>query len=116
MSSNFSNKDDDDEEESDEISNAEDENVVEEEEESEEELSEADRDLLTAIERKESANVRKALRNGANVNCSSDEDYVTSPLMTACEGGYDKIVRILLDAGADVRWRYHDNQSAIENA
>ena len=66
-------------------------------------FAEANRDLFDAVTRIDVAGVRRALRNGANVNCSDDFD-VTSPLIEACQRGHEEIIRILLDAGADP-WR-----------
>ena len=100
-----------DAEESDELWIAEDEDVVEVEEGDEGEFGELsqadlDHDLFTAVKRNDSAGVRRALRNGANVNCCSGAFFAT-PLMNACAQGYDEIVRILLEAGADARSAIH---------
>ena len=64
-------------------------------------LSEADRDLLDAVKRHNSADVQHALRNGAAVDCTR---FGETSLMRACSRESDAIVRILLDAGAD-SWR-----------
>ena len=48
----------------------------------------------------DAAALQQALRNGANVNHKRGIFDVT-PLTIACERGYDEIVRILLEAGAD---------------
>ena len=71
-----------------------------------------DLDLLQAVIRNEAAAVQQALGNGANVNCSSG----SAPLMEACKAGYDDIVRILLDAGADARYRTDEDWSAMKKA
>ena len=73
-----------------------------------------DHNLLYAVQRCDVAGVQQALRQGANANvvCSA----VETPLMKACERGFDKIVRILLEAGADPWWRNLQKQSAIEEA
>ena len=78
--------------------------MVDEEENDLDELSEVDRNLYESGTRNGTVGVRQALRNGANVNCVCNEDYDT-PLAKACERGYDSIVRILLDMGADPWWR-----------
>ena len=77
---------------------------MDEEEKDLEELSEVDRNLYESVTRNDTVGARHALRSGANVNCVCNEDYDT-PLAKACERGYDHIVRILLDAGADPWWR-----------
>ena len=101
MSSNNSSESMNDDEGSDELSRN-DEYSSEEEEEKEELWEEADSVLFQAVARNDAATVRQALRNGANVNCYMD-DFCRTPLMKACKRGYDEIVRILLDAGADAR-------------
>ena len=40
----------------------------------------------------------------------------TSPLMEASQRGFNEIVRILLDAGANARWKNSDGFSAIGTA
>ena len=72
--------------------------------------------------------MQQTLRNGANVNCRvhsgiDDDDThtrvtVTTPLTLACrreyeEDGSDEIVRILLKAGANARWKDRKGQSAF---
>ena len=104
MSTNSSNNSSDDEESHDDSS--------EEEGEEEEPLTEADLDLLDAVSRNDTAGVQHALRNGANVN-SVCETYYRTPLMEACRHGYDDIVRILLDAGADARWSINRYNSVM---
>ena len=66
-----------------------------EEEDDRDELQRSkDRALLNAVKRNDTAGVRQALRNGANVNCVGENYYDTTPLIKACEGGHDEIVRI----------------------
>ena len=90
-------------------------------------LSKADIDLLNGVKRNDVASVQQAIQNGADLNCVrnfvDDEteagDHSTSiscPLMVACELGYDEIVRILLDAGANTRWNETVGSLAIEKA
>ena len=85
------------------------------------ELSEADRGLLEAVRRNDAEGVQHARRNGAIVNFvkngnEDDEQEDWTPLMKACECGYDEIVRILLDAGADAWWKNGCGSSAIIEA
>ena len=75
--------------------------------------SEANLDLRKAAGRSDVSAVQQALRNGANVNCTSDG---TTPLMNACDRGCDEIVRILLDAGADAHLNLSRGWSAIDHA
>ena len=77
--------------------------------------------LLVAIQHSDGAAVQKAIQFGANVNCVLDFDYgehdaTVTPLMVACQNGYTDIVRILLDAGANARWRNRMGRSAMYNA
>jgi uncharacterized protein len=81
-----------------------------------EELTEADLDLFEAITRNDGTGVRLALRSGAKVNCNHSEGNHATPLYKASTLGYDEIVRILLDAGADIRWRDWRGQSALWGA
>jgi ankyrin repeat protein len=85
---------------------------VDEEEKDLEELSEVDRNLYESVTRNDTVGARHALRSGANVNCVCNEDYDT-PLAKACERGYDHIVRILLDAGADPWWIHCQGRLSI---
>ena len=64
--------------------------------------NEADRVLLDAVSRDDVAAVQQAIRTGANVNAIYRG--CTTPLLEACELGFDKVFRILLDAGADPLW------------
>ena len=93
-----------------------DDDLLDDEEEEWEPLSEADLALYEYVRQNDAAFVRQVLRNGANVNCGSDGDYVTSPLEEACHKGYDEIVRILLDAGANVWWSHCHGRSATSAA
>ena len=72
-------------------------------------LSDLDGSLWDAVAQNNAAVVRQAIRNGANVNCflrqPRSPTVVDTPLILACEAGFDGIVRILLDAGADARWK-----------
>ena len=61
----------------------------------------SDRDLFYAVLRNDVTAVQRALRNGANeLKCNRDGRHAT-PLTEACCLGYDEIVRMLLDAGAE---------------
>ena len=76
--------------------------------------------LLRAVNRNDAGAVQQTLRNGADVNCvreNADNKYArTTPLLEACHYGYDKIVRILLDAGANARWKNSHDCSPFQNA
>ena len=78
--------------------------------------------LIQAIERNDSEAARRALQGGADVNVNNIDDFSFdcpseyTPLFRAIQHGHDRIVRILLDAGADAqladRWR----RTAAHNA
>ena len=77
------------------------------EEYDEQHLPNAAFDLFEGIRSRSTLAVKHSLRRGANVNYFRgyhNKSIPTTPLMEACEYGYDEIVRILLDAGADA-WR-----------
>ena len=93
---------DNNEEGSDELSNNDEYSSEEEEIEEWKSLSDAQFTLFEAVTRNDAAALRQALRNGADVNCSSNAYYDRfTPLSSACYHGRDNIVYILLDAGAD---------------
>ena len=69
------------------------------------ELTDLDRNLFAAIVQNDAAAVHQALQNGANVNCVDRDLDNETPLMKACECGYNEIVSILLGAGANARWK-----------
>ena len=76
--------------------------------ENEKELTPDERNLLEAVKHSDAKAVQQALQNGANVNCvcrGARNNDDTTPLMKACRREFDEIVRILLAAGADTRWR-----------
>ena len=84
-------------------------------------VTQIDLDLFAAVKGNDAAAVLQNIQNGANVNCihseGSHKNIKTTPLMKACQRGYDEIVRMLLDAGACPRWRrYGGDWSAIESA
>ena len=83
--------------------------------EEEEEIPKADLDLLEAVTRNDATAVQQAFRNGANGNSYSDA-YSATPLMEACRLGYDEIVQIILDAGADGWCWDSKNRSTMEEA
>ena len=76
--------------------------------------------LLVAAANGDAAAVQAAVSDGANVNCVERYAHAgisrVTPLMKACQGGYDDIIRILLDAGADARWKDFWGLSAISDA
>jgi ankyrin repeat protein len=79
-------------------------------------LSDSDRNLLDAVEQNDVAAVQQAIRNEcANVDCvrRSDQFHTETPLTIASKFGYDDIARILLDAGANARWKDSHGWSAI---
>ena len=111
-SHNSSRRDNSDDEGSDELIN---DNCDAESSEDEKELQwTTDTGLYEAVNRCDAAGVQEALRNGANVNGHSGDDYATA-LTLACKAGYDEIVRILLNAGANV-WLTSRSHSVMENA
>ena len=63
-----------------------------------------DCDLFAPIQRNDAVGVRQTLRNGGNVNCMRLTDGKT-PLIAAGERGHEEIIRILLEAGANARWK-----------
>jgi len=65
-----------------------------------EHLSESDAQLLRAADEGNLDDLATAIRAGANVNASDDQDI--SALRWAARGGHVKAVKILLEAGADV--------------
>ena len=73
----------------------------------ERELTPEETILFDALQRGDAASVQSALENDANVNSrfTNDHNVDTTPLMMACQRGFDDSVRLLLDAGADARWR-----------
>jgi ankyrin repeat protein len=82
-----------------------------------EELSGSQEILLDAIKRNDAAAVQQSIQNGAKVNYCVDECFYTTPMLEACRRGFDEIVRILLDAGADAWWQDHrGGWSAIAEA
>ena len=69
--------------------------------------------LLKAIEWNDVAGVQQALRKGADVN---GDYHDRNPLAEACFVGNERIVGILLDAGADVRGKDSFGESALMKA
>ena len=60
--------------------------------------------------------VQQAILNGTDVNCVHEYFNMDTPLMHACDNRFTEIVRILLDAGADARWKNSDGRSAMYSA
>ena len=71
--------------------------------------------LLTAIEWNDVAGIQQAIQKGADVN-GDDYHGAVVPLVKACDKGDDRIVRILLDAGADAQCTNYDCWSPITKA
>ena len=71
--------------------------------------SDLDRNLLDAVKQNDVGAVQQVIGNGANVNQYSTE----TPLIIACQRGYADILRILLDEGANARWKDYEGRSAI---
>ena len=100
---------------------ADDDEEEEEEAVSEVALTEAETDLrdqlFSRIRLSDAIGVLRAIRNGANVNCVDSEGR-NSPLIYACENTSRcvGVVRTLLIAGADARWRDSDGRSAMSVA
>ena len=89
----------------------------EETEELELTADEDDTILWNGIEHGDAAAVQQAIRIGADVYGVRDfMSYDATPLTKACADGHDRIVRILLDADVDTRWRDCHGFSAIEHA
>ena len=59
--------------------------------------------------------VRALLRAGANPNLAHEDDGRT-PLLAAVEGGQRRIVKLLLNAGADPNRADEDGQTALDIA
>jgi ankyrin repeat protein len=68
--------------------------------------------LWNAIRSRNAAGVEYAIQNGASLRHDGSKD----PLACACSLGHIRIVRILLDAGADARWNDPGGISAIAEA
>ena len=77
-------------------------------------LTKADRALRAAIRRQSESAIKKALANGANLECRGENN--TTPLHLACSQGLPGAVRILVDAGANRRAVDFFNQDAVHNA
>lgn len=59
-------------------------------------------DLIQAAKAGHLEDAKKALENGANVNCA-EKDSEVSPLICAAFSGNSDLVKLLLDKGADVK-------------
>ena len=87
-------------------------------------LSAADRNLLAAVEQNDTAAVVHAICNGANVSCVrrcleghyNTWHLIDTPLLRACFDGHVDIVRILLDKGANTRWKESSGCTAMSKA
>jgi ankyrin repeat protein len=71
--------------------------------------AETDAALLVAAEGGDSGSVKRALSQGANVNCTTEREPCenVTPLMLASREGHADVVRVLLKAGADLERRTH---------
>ena len=67
--------------------------------------------LFESIRRGDAHGVQQAIKCGADVNSVGRNN--DAPLKYACQYGTIEIVRILLDAGANARWRNIIGQSAM---
>ena len=69
-------------------------------------------DLFEGIINQDAETVQQAVQAGVDVNCAHDTHVFPrpTPLLEACVNGNDRIIRILLDAGADARWEDIDGQ------
>ena len=73
--------------------------------------------LWKAIDRGDAEGVQQAIRNGADVNFVGERnDCPTTPLSWACYIRFTEIVLILLDAGANARWKDSCGRSPIDRA
>jgi ankyrin repeat protein len=79
-----------------------------------EHLSESDAQLLRAADEGKLDDLATAIRAGANVNASDDQDI--SALRWAARGGHVKAVNILLEAGADVNQKSRLGWTALIQA
>jgi uncharacterized protein len=83
-------------------------------------LSDLDRNLVVAVDQNDVEAAQQAIRNGAIVNCRVHRHGIFSiqtPLIMACQHlGNAVIVRMLLDAGANARWKDGYGLSAIAHA
>ena len=83
--------------------------------------SPADLDLCQAVKNNNATAAQLALRNGANANCVYAEVNwygmlvrKTTPLFQACFCGDDDMVRLLLDAGANAKWKHRSGNTIIK--
>jgi ankyrin repeat protein len=79
-----------------------------------EHLSESDSQLLRAADEGKLDDLAAAIRVGANVNASDDQDI--SALRWAAQGGHVEAVKILLEAGADVNRKSRLGWTALMQA
>lgn len=75
-------------------------------------LTKSDRELWKSIDNKNSADLNKAIKQGANVN-SFNEKLFNSPLLKASFHGLTDIVEILLNNGANVDWQNRNGITAL---
>jgi ankyrin repeat protein len=76
--------------------------------------SRPDAQLLRAAYNGSLSSLKKAIKAGANVNVSDDQD--TSALRWAARGGHRDVVEALLDAGADINQRSFTGWTAMMEA
>eukprot|EP01094_Clydonella_sp_ATCC50884_P018346 TRINITY_DN3380_c0_g1_i2.p1 TRINITY_DN3380_c0_g1~~TRINITY_DN3380_c0_g1_i2.p1 ORF type:complete len:1629 (-),score=673.34 TRINITY_DN3380_c0_g1_i2:147-5033(-) len=67
--------------------------------------------LLKSAARGDKSGVSKALKAGVDANVT--DERLRSPLIVAAEGGHEKVVRLLLDRGANVRHTDRNGATAL---
>lgn len=72
-----------------------------------------DNTLINAVKSRNQSEVTKALNSGANPNAVENGRFYSSALILAANNGDMGIVRILLDAGAQINFQDDIGQSAI---
>ena len=71
-------------------------------------------ELFKAAMNKDLEGVKKALKNGANVNSMDSSGYTA--LMGASGAGYCEVTKLLADKGADLHARDNRGRTALRNA
>jgi hypothetical protein len=76
----------------------------------------SDESLFEAARTGNVAEVRDAIRSGANPNCLNSADSGRTPLMSACEQGHVQAVQMLLSNGANPSVEAKDGTTAAHVA